>query len=45
MPTIGAIDLQIEKYKNDSVTPERRQRREAFLQGIQHSVQTAKSLA
>ena len=44
VPTIGAIDLQIEKYKNDSVTPERRQRREAFLQGIQQSVQTAKSL-
>lgn len=44
VPTIGAIDLQIEKHKNDSVTPERRQRREAFLQGIQQSVQTGKSL-
>jgi imidazolonepropionase-like amidohydrolase len=44
VPTIGAIDLQIEKYRNDPVTPERRQRREAFLQGIQQSVQTTKSL-
>jgi imidazolonepropionase-like amidohydrolase len=44
VPTIGAIDLQIEKYKNDSVTPERRQRREAFLQRIQQSVQTARRL-
>ena len=44
VPTIGAIDLQIEKYRNDPVTPERRQRREVFLHGIQQSVQTAKSL-
>ena len=44
VPTIGAIDLQIEKRKNDPVTPERRQKREAFLQGIQQEVQTAKSL-
>jgi imidazolonepropionase-like amidohydrolase len=44
VPTIGVIDLWVEKHKNDPVTPERRQRREAFLQGIQQEVQTAQSL-
>src|SRR5271166_4023532 len=30
VPTIGVIDLWVEKHKNDPVTPERRRRREAF---------------
>src|SRR5579864_6376279 len=38
VPTIGAIDLQIEKHKNDPVTPEQRKRLDAFLQGIQQEV-------
>ena len=44
VPTVGVIDVWVEKHKNDPVTPEGRQRREAFLQGIQQEVQTAKSL-
>jgi imidazolonepropionase-like amidohydrolase len=44
VPTVGVIDDIFEKHKNDAITPERRKRREAFLQGIQQSVQTAKSL-
>jgi imidazolonepropionase-like amidohydrolase len=38
------VDAQIELHKNDPLTPERRQRRDAFLQGIQQSLQQALSL-
>jgi len=44
VPTVGVIDLDVEAHKNDPSTPEQRQQREAFLQGIQQAVQTARSL-
>ena len=44
VPTVGVVDAQIEKHKNDLVTPERRKRLEAFLQGTQDEIQTAKLL-
>ena len=44
VPTVGVVDAQIELHKNDPLTPERRQRRDAFLQGIQQSLQQALSL-
>jgi len=44
VPTVGVIDLDVEKHKNDPVTPEQRKQLEAFLQGIQQEVQMAKSL-
>ena len=44
VPTVGVIDMDFERYKNDPVTPEQRKRMDAFLQGIQHEVETAKSL-
>lgn len=44
VPTVGVVDAEIELHKNDPLTPERRQRRDAFLQGIQQSLQQALSL-
>jgi imidazolonepropionase-like amidohydrolase len=44
VPTVGVVDAQIELHKNDALTPEQRQRRDAFLQGIQESLQQALSL-
>ena len=44
VPTIGGIDAFFDQHKNDPVTPERKKRREAFLEGIQQSIQTARTL-
>ena len=44
VPTVGGIDAQVEAHKNDSVAAEDRKRMESFLQAIQESVQTARSL-
>ena len=44
VPTVGGIDAGMEAHKNDPLTPEQRKRRDAFLQGIQESIQTARSL-
>jgi imidazolonepropionase-like amidohydrolase len=44
VPTVGGIDAVIEAHKNAPLTPEQRRRGEAFLQGIQDSIQTARSL-
>jgi len=44
VPTVGVVDAQLELHKNDALSPERRRRRDAFLQGIQQSLQQALSL-
>lgn len=44
VPTIGVIDLDFEGLKDKPVSPEQRERFEAFLQGIQDEIQIAKSL-
>jgi imidazolonepropionase-like amidohydrolase len=44
VPTVGVIAAIMEAHKNDTLTPEQRKRREAFLQGIQEAVTTARSL-
>jgi imidazolonepropionase-like amidohydrolase len=44
VPTVGVVDAQIERHKDESLTPERRQKRDAFLQGIQRSLQLAMSM-
>lgn len=44
VPTVGVIDALIEVHKNDPLSSEQRQRYDAFLQGIQQAVRTAKSL-
>jgi imidazolonepropionase-like amidohydrolase len=44
VPTIGGIDAMIESHKNEPASPERRKHLADLLQGIQESVQTAKSL-
>lgn len=44
VPTIGVVDLDLEAQKNTPMSPERRKRIDAFLQGIQQEVQIAKSL-
>jgi imidazolonepropionase-like amidohydrolase len=44
VPTVGVINELIEEHKNDAITEERRQRREAFLQSIRQVIQTAVSL-
>jgi imidazolonepropionase-like amidohydrolase len=44
VPTLAAIDALVEQDKDEPLTPERRQRRDAFLQSIQQSVQQAVSL-
>jgi imidazolonepropionase-like amidohydrolase len=44
VPTVGVIDAYFERTKTDPMTPKQREKREAFLQGIQQSVQQAMSL-
>jgi imidazolonepropionase-like amidohydrolase len=44
VPTVGAINAIFERTENDQMTPERRKRREAFLQSIHQVVQQAMSL-
>ena len=44
VPTIGAIDLEMEDYKDKPMSPEQRKRFDAFLRGIEQEVQIAKSL-
>ncbi|HEY6339480.1 MAG TPA: amidohydrolase family protein [Candidatus Sulfotelmatobacter sp.] len=44
VPTVGVVDAMIERHKNDANSAEDRKWVEPFLQGIQQSVQTAKSL-
>jgi imidazolonepropionase-like amidohydrolase len=44
VPTVGVIDAIFERTKNDPMTPKQRERQEAFLQGIQQSVQQAMGL-
>jgi len=44
VPTLAAIDALVEQHKDEPLTPERRQKRDAFLQSIQQSVQQAMSL-
>jgi len=44
VPTVGVVDAEMELHKNDPITSEQRQKRDAFLQGIQQSLQQALSL-
>jgi imidazolonepropionase-like amidohydrolase len=44
VPTVGVIAAMMEAHKNDTLTPEQRKRREAFLQAIQETVSTARRL-
>jgi imidazolonepropionase-like amidohydrolase len=44
VPTVGVIAAMIEVHKNDTLTPEQRKRRAAFLQAVQETVTTARSL-
>jgi imidazolonepropionase-like amidohydrolase len=44
VPTVGVIDGVVERRKKEQVTPEQQKRFDAFLQGIQQSIQTAMSL-
>ena len=44
VPTIGAIDLDVEASKDKPMSPEQRKRFDAFLKGIGQEVQTARSL-
>jgi imidazolonepropionase-like amidohydrolase len=44
VPTVGGIDAYFERTKNEPMTPERRERREALLRSIQQSVQLAMNL-
>ncbi len=44
VPTVGVIDDLIETRKNDPITPEQRQQRDAFLQGIENEIHLAKKL-
>jgi len=44
VPTVGVINAIFERTENDQITPERRKRREAFLQSIRQVVQQAMSL-
>src|SRR5580658_51501 len=44
VPTVGGIDASFERTKNEPMTPEQRERREAFLRGVQQSVQQAMNL-
>jgi imidazolonepropionase-like amidohydrolase len=41
VPTLSVLDAQVELHKNDSITPEQRQRRDAFLQNLQQTLQLA----
>ena len=44
VPTVGVVDAELELRKSESLTVKQRQRRDAFLQGIQQSLQQALSL-
>ena len=44
VPTVGVVDASLERTRNEPMTPERRERREALLRSIQQSVQQAMSL-
>jgi imidazolonepropionase-like amidohydrolase len=44
VPTVGVIDASFERTKNEPMTPEQREWWEAFLRGIQQSVQQAMNL-
>ncbi len=44
VPTVGVVDAQLELRKNERLTAEQRQRRDAFLQGIQQSLLLAVTL-
>ena len=41
VPTVGVVDAQLELHKDEPLTAEQRKRRDAFLQGIQQSLQLA----
>lgn len=43
VPTLSALDDLMEMHKNDPIAPEQRQRRDAFLQNLQQSLQLAMS--
>jgi imidazolonepropionase-like amidohydrolase len=44
VPTVGVIDADFERHKNETVTPEMRQMGEAFLQSIQQEIAMAATL-
>jgi imidazolonepropionase-like amidohydrolase len=44
IPTVGVIDAIFEQRKNEPLSPEQSQRRQAFLQGIQQSLKQAMTL-
>jgi imidazolonepropionase-like amidohydrolase len=44
VPTVGVIDADVERRKNEPLAPEQQKRFDAFLQGVQQEVQTAMSL-
>jgi imidazolonepropionase-like amidohydrolase len=44
VPTVGVIDADFERSKNDPMTTKQREGREAFLRDIQQAVQQANSL-
>jgi imidazolonepropionase-like amidohydrolase len=44
VPTVGVIDANFERTKNEPMTPDRRERQEALLRSIQQSVQQAMNL-
>jgi imidazolonepropionase-like amidohydrolase len=44
VPTVGGVDANFERAKNDPTNPERRERLEALLQDIQQTIQQAMSL-
>jgi len=44
VPTVGVVDAQLELHRDDPLTAEQRQERDALLQNIQQSLQLALSL-
>ncbi len=44
VPTLSAVDALIEAHKNDSISPEGRQKRTGFLQHLQENLQLAMTL-
>jgi len=44
VPTVGVIDEIMEKRKSEPITPERKKRREAFLEGIREEIRMAMTL-
>lgn len=44
VPTVGVVDASMERRKNEPITPERKKRRDAFLEGIRQEIQIAMSL-